>query len=682
MIGFYKKRKKSAKRNKSISKKILYRFIVSVLISVSIVGVSSYVISNHVITTKVTAASEQTIIQTGDNIDYIFQQYKDRITAMLMNKDFTESLRAFSQFNGKEKTNDYYQLQNHITDYLSETALVDENLDMYLIDKENETILTSLALLPDKDKEAILDSKWYQQAMDAEASTIWIGGGEKLGESSDEKTPTILFGQSINVDNSSYFMLMEINHALIKEAVQDVKFGEDGFLKIVDQHNQVVFSFDEEEVNQANPFEIEADSEGNVFLNEGRYVFQDKSDVTDWYLTGTVTAKELTKDTNIIFYITLIIIVLSIVFSFFMGKRIVGMVGVPLEHISTLLGRAKEGDLTVRSEFTQRQDEIGLVANSFNEMLGNMSDMMRKTREASSKVLQAASELTEVSKVQSDSAKEIASASEEIARGATNLTNEAENGNHLTSKINLEVDNVFTNNQDMESYAKQVLESSDIGIQKMNELVKQTKHGDQMTTTLRNKTDALQSSTTQISDVMGILKSISEQTNLLSLNAAIEAARAGEAGKGFAVVADEIRKLSAKSKESIQVVGTIISDIMSRVQETLDVLDEANPIFTEQVAKAQETDELLNQVGQRMREFTDKIHLVSKSINQLQSSQEVLYESISQVSATAQESSAISEEVTASTEEQANVSSSLVATSSELKKLSEELKDILDKFQM
>lgn len=200
-----------------------------------------------------------------------------------------------------------------------------------------------------------------------------------------------------------------------------------------------------------------------------------------------------------------------------------------------------------------------------------------------------------------------------------------------------------------------------------------------MTTALVEKVDALKASTEQINDVMLMLTNIVSQTNLLSLNAAIEAARAGEAGKGFAVVADEIRKLSEQSKQSIDKVDEITSSIVHEVNDTLGVLQEANPRFKEQVSQAEETQTILNGVGSNMAAFTGKIQQITESIQQLRDSQEVLTSTIHQVSATAEQSSAISEEVSATTEEQLKVSESLVTTSDELKILSEELQEMMKK---
>ncbi|WP_347836394.1 methyl-accepting chemotaxis protein [Gracilibacillus sp. JCM 18860] len=669
----------SVPKKNSIGSVILYRILATVLISVLIVGISSYIISNNIIKEKVTDATEQTMVQAGDKIDFMMESYRDRVTEILMAPNFSNTLSQLDKFEDPNSF-DYFSLRSTIDDALTQVTMVDGNVSLYLVHTEKERVISSTQTL---DEETLKDSSWYQKALEADEAVAWIGGTENGITGTNDK-PTVTFGQSLQIGGQNYILFVELDTVVFEEALQDVTVGgEDGLVYLVDQNNEIVFSYDGgDEITKEYPYPIQLDSDKHVSEKDGELIFQDSSGITDWYLVGSVSEADLTKDTRVIFYVTLAIIVLSLLMSIFIASRMVKKVATPLASISNLMAEAQNGDLRVKSIDTERNDEIGVLSRSFNDMLQNIAEMMDQTKLSTSKVLAAAISLHDISQTQSQSAKEVAAASEEIASGATGLTDEAEKGNTLAATIHDEVENVYGNNVEMENYAIDVLERSHEGLEKMNELVQKTRDSEEMTTALVEKVDALKTSTEQINDVMLMLTNIVSQTNLLSLNAAIEAARAGEAGKGFAVVADEIRKLSEQSKQSIDKVDEITSSIVHEVNDTLGVLQEANPRFKEQVSQAEETQTILNGVGSNMAAFTGKIQQITESIQQLRDSQEVLTSTIHQVSATAEQSSAISEEVSATTEEQLKVSESLVTTSDELKILSEELQEMMKKFQI
>jgi methyl-accepting chemotaxis protein len=664
-------------RKNSISTKILFSILTTVLVSVIIVGVASYLVSNSIIKSKVTEATEQTIIQSSDKLDYLLQQYRDRVTEILMDKDFSNTL---IQLNNFEDTNnfEYYSLKSTIDDALVQITMIDGNVKLHLVQSEKNQLIASSHTVTEQN---IVEADWYNDALESTDSTVWIGGLSK-GVSQTEKDPTINFAQKLQIGGLPYLMLIELNTAVFEKALETVTIGDNEKPYIVDQNNQVVFSFSPEEIAQPYDYDIQSDPEAHSKEIDGQLVIKNPSSVSNWYLVGSMDAKELTKDTNLIFYITIAIVLLAFVLSIVIANRIVKIIALPLAKMSNLMSLASEGDLQVRSDADQRKDEIGILSSSFNLMLENISKLMEQTRNSANKVLHAAVSLTDISHSQSQSAKEVAEASEEIASGSTALTDEAERGNTLALTIHEEVESVYKNNNEMEKHAANVLSQSNEGLSKMSELVHQTKDGESMTKALVDKVDTLKTSTEQINDVMIMLTNIVQKTNLLSLNAAIEAARAGEAGKGFAVVADEIRKLSEQSKSSIDKVEEITTGIVNEVNETLSVLEEANPRFQAQVVKAEETQSLLNNVGDSMSTFTSKITEVTQSIAQLRQSQEILTSTVHQVSATAEQSSAISEEVSATTIEQLKGSELLVTTSDELKQLSEELLQMIEKFKI
>jgi methyl-accepting chemotaxis protein len=237
-------------------------------------------------------------------------------------------------------------------------------------------------------------------------------------------------------------------------------------------------------------------------------------------------------------------------------------------------------------------------------------------------------------------------------------------------------------NANMGVSATEVQSASQQGTQYMAELTTKTTSTEVMTRSMVEKVDKLKDSTSSIRKILDVLNDMTKQTNILSLNAAIEAARAGTAGKGFMVVADEIRKLAEQSKHNIGIVGSITVTIQKEIDETVNVLSEAYPLFQEQIKSVKEAELIFTQVQTSMGGFVKQLSGVTNSIKVLDESQNVLTEAMTNVSAVSEESSATSEEVASLSNEQLNVSQGLVKLSEKLEELSHSLQNSLSKFRV
>lgn len=159
--------------------------------------------------------------------------------------------------------------------------------------------------------------------------------------------------------------------------------------------------------------------------------------------------------------------------------------------------------------------------------------------------------------------------------------------------------------------------------------------------------ERLQSKTKEVKEIASLIYGISNQTNLLSLNATIESARAGEAGKGFAVVADQIRLLADQTRKSTEEIAALIAELevnagdsVQRVNESLEATSRQNDL----VVKAYESFETIDQ---HVAILTDHVSVMDQMISDLKVANDNIVDNISQLSAT-------SEEVNASAEESAN----------------------------
>jgi methyl-accepting chemotaxis protein len=185
----------------------------------------------------------------------------------------------------------------------------------------------------------------------------------------------------------------------------------------------------------------------------------------------------------------------------------------------------------------------------------------------------------------------------------------------------------------------------------------------------------------EIQKILKIMIGISEQTNLLSLNAAIEAARAGEAGKGFAVVANEVKKLAEQSKEFTGSINSIIASIGKKTNDTVEEVMKSNVVVNEQINAVKDTEELFKTVFSAMGDVLSNIARTEKSVENIMKSKEKVLESMENISAVAEESAATTQEISASTEEQMASAEDLSSHAKELIDLSVALNTELNKFK-
>jgi methyl-accepting chemotaxis protein len=462
--------------------------------------------------------------------------------------------------------------------------------------------------------------------------------------------------------------------------------GEGGTVQIVNTANKYIYTDAAEKIGKDSPFPLakeQLDKDYNSLKSDnGDYqvVFY-KSPVSGWLILGGMPISELVRDAKQIFKVTWIIALLAALAAVAIGYFVVRMIGRPLINLRNLMQEGAQGNLKVRANF-KSQDEIGQLGKSFDTMMEQITSLVQQTSISASQVLETAAELSNSSKITATSAKEIAVATEEISAGASGLAAESEKGNELTNQIGQKMKNVIEANLEMGTAAADVQSSSEQGTKYMSDLIAKTNVTETMIRNMVEKVDKLKESTRSIRKILEMLNNITKQTNILSLNATIEAARAGAAGKGFMVVADEIRKLADQSRQSINVVGEITETIQREIDETVGALSNAYPIFQEQIVSVKEADTIFKQVQNHMSGFIVRLSNVSDSISELDQSQAILSDAMSNVSAVAQESLATSEQVASLSQEQLSISESLVKLAEKLEDLSNSLNDSLTRFRI
>jgi len=265
----------------------------------------------------------------------------------------------------------------------------------------------------------------------------------------------------------------------------------------------------------------------------------------------------------------------------------------------TIVSQVAKGDLTLRGKVTN--DALGNIVDSVNYMLDNFAKVLERVRKAAGDV--------------SSSASQILLSSEEMASGATQQDQEITNTSSAVEELTVSMKQVSNNAEASAEAARRALDAAEQG----NRSVRDTLEGMQRirasVQASAKKIKSLGDRSLEISEIVNVINDITEQTNLLALNAAIEAARAGEAGRGFAVVADEVRKLAEHSRTATKDIAALIKAIQAETNEAVVVMEEGTREVEVGAKLADQAGKALDAISTVVRqsaELVQEISLASK----------------------------------------------------------------------
>jgi methyl-accepting chemotaxis protein len=307
---------------------------------------------------------------------------------------------------------------------------------------------------------------------------------------------------------------------------------------------------------------------------------------------------------------------------------------------------AGDGDISIRLD-DSKQDELGLVAQAFNQFVTKLENMIREQKEIVSQIYNSAENLKEVTRTSNESIEFQLSNTEQLATAINEMT--------------ATVQDISKNAVEASDSTVKVNHAAHLGQDAVVNTLSQIDNIHRHLSDASKLIDEVNSASDDIGQVLNVISSIADQTNLLALNAAIEAARAGESGRGFAVVADEVRALAQRTGSSLSDIQTIIEQLQSGTQKAVTAMSLG-----------------VNEVS----EGTAVANVAGESIRNIVASIEIVENMSLQIATATEEQSAVSDEMNKNVHDISGMSSTIHAGSKEISAQTRNLASLAERLEV
>lgn len=355
------------------------------------------------------------------------------------------------------------------------------------------------------------------------------------------------------------------------------------------------------------------------------------------------------------------------------GYMLQRMVTVPLRQLSDEVGIVADGDLTRADLQALTRDEIGELMIGFNQMKGNLRELIDEVSRNAQEITAQSEELYASTEEMSSQTEETTRMIEQVVGETVNQAAAASKSGQAVAAADEGVERIATSIGTISQDVQTSLRLAERGEQTIQQAKQEVLALESETVTTGQSITALKQQSDEIALITEVIQSITDQTNLLALNAAIEAARAGEQGKGFAVVAEEVRKLAEQSKQSASQIAGLIESIQvqsnavlerhaisaRRVETNTALLEEATASFQQIVGQLHASVENTEQIRVASSEIAMTTKQVATAAINMASDSEGTAETMRSVGETADSQLAMIQELNGVAESLGNMTGDL-----------------------
>ena len=670
-------------RNLKIKFRLIISYGVLILAILLIIGQTSIIQSRKAMDNKSIQFSSQITNQIKNNVFNEMGKNVDLSKTLALDSDIqdylinSETLGYSDKYKKTTSLSKIVRMRISSNNYVSNLSIVDEN--NISIGNISANMMKCLEKNEDNIKKNI-NSKWVLQNEEGKYSIYNLFGvkssynGQRIGtviqEIKGEMFTNIL--KDINLGIDSEVSILSLDGTIIGN--KDINFVGQKYEKgnLLNEINN--------RVRKEDGFDV--DISGTFSSSDGKNLVSYSSlNINDWYIVTTIPYSYLNQEANKMQNNIIIIGTISFIVAMIISLLISRDISISLQNLVELMEKAKSGylNLDINNNYT---DEVGIVTYKFKGMIKKISILISDVKNLIRNISDGTETVSNISEHSYAVSEEIAATMLEIERGAIVQEDSVIKSLEFMNNLSDEINAVNEKAQNVSRYLENTKKVQESALESVEDLNLRVNESNRVSFKITEEINSLNYEVKNIRDIINIIADISEQINLLSLNAAIEAARAGDAGKGFAVVANEIKKLADQTKRSSIKIHDIINNVKIKTELVVKMSDNSSNVIEHQIHSLKNTSMAFDKTFFSINQIDNELKGVFKAIEKIVSTKEATRSAMKRISSISEETTQTTKQVSEATQDQIKEIEEVADFSKKLNEIVEKLENTISYFHV